>query len=700
MPVFATQIAIKINGKTYEDYLFSNISLIQKVQHPNELSFLMSRKTPEESEGDLRFSISGELLGKPVSLYVEIIRGDEKGEIHTDSLSFSGIIFNAGLQRKNSKSGLDIEVIAYSPDYLLLDHPHCFSYEKKTLKDIVTQTIKPYDIPVKISPAMSEEIPYTVQYNESNYSFLSRLASRFGEWFYYNGEELVFGRSDRGKSQKLHFLFDVRNYQYRLDIEHQDYVHSHHNYLNYSNTGSDSLSVSGDPLHYMTDIAYKESVSLYKKKTFEHQRDSAPEESSFDETKKSVRYQSLGKKGQMLVCHGSSNRADLRLGSLIQIQEEYENGRCNKGTITHEELLICRLTHTIGSNGFYENEFTGIPADSEYPPYTGSVTSPQSGAQRAVVRDNRDPEKLGRVRVQFLWQQEQDSNLMTPWIRIAQPHGGNEKGFYFIPEIDEEVMVGFENGNAEKPYVTGTLYHGQQLPGSHWANDSNDIKAIRTRNGHTVEINDAGAGGFIRIYDNEKENYVLTLSTDEKLIKLESTGNIAFRAAKSILLEAGEDVRINAEKNIIHDAGENIEETAGNNITIDADNNITETAGKDISQTAKENMNTNVQAGGSHPDLLSSIMGVTIRNEEKIAAEDREFCEERQAKLYATLHQLKWWYDLFAANAERYKESRNLVYEENGSIKKYNLSQRLSQRRTGRLCRIRVYPRRVHQRGG
>ncbi len=84
-------------------------------------------------------------------------------------------------------------------------------------------------------------------------------------------------------------------------------------------------------------------------------------------------------------------------------------------------------------------------------------------------------------------------------------------------------------------------------------------------------------------------------------------------------------------------------------------------------------MNTSVQAGGSHPDLLSSIMGVTIRNEEKIAAEDREFCEERQAKLYATLHQLKWWYDLFVANAERYRESRNLVCEENGSIKKYNL---------------------------
>ena len=80
-------------------------------------------------------------------------------------------------------------------------------------------------------------------------------------------------------------------------------------------------------------------------------------------------------------------------------------------------------------------------------------------------------------------------------------------------------------------------------------------------------------------------------------------------------------------------------------------------------------MNANVQAGGT-PDLLSSIMGVTVRNEEKIAAEDREFCEDRQANLHATLRQLKGWYDLFAANAEPYREKHNVIYTGNGSIDK------------------------------
>ncbi|MDR2882900.1 MAG: hypothetical protein LBU98_03890 [Alistipes sp.] len=83
-------------------------------------------------------------------------------------------------------------------------------------------------------------------------------------------------------------------------------------------------------------------------------------------------------------------------------------------------------------------------------------------------------------------------------------------------------------------------------------------------------------------------------------------------------------------------------------------------------------MNTQAQAGGT-PDLLSSIMGVAVRNEEKIAAEDREFCETRQERLYTTLCQLRWWYGLFTANAERYRESHNVIYAENGSIEKHKL---------------------------
>jgi len=592
MFIIADKIEIRIDGKTYDNYVFSDIRLVQEIQKPNEFRFLMHKSTMTEDENDIRFSLSEELLGKKVEYFLSTTRDDESMTSHQDTLEFTGIIFNVNALRKNLKAEMVIEVTAYSPDYLLIDNLHCYSYEKETLKNIISKTLEPYNIPVQNDPAWTNEIPYTVQYNETSYAFISRLASRFGEWLYFDGKELIFGKIKKLDSLELQTGYDVLNYQYRLDMEHLNFSHAQHNYLEYENSKNDATSVTGQSMHNMTDIAYQHSKSIYSKETFQHLKCSAAED-NFDETELSVKVQGLGKKAKMMVCVGNTNRADLRIGSIIKIKEYFETGNGETSSCYHDELLICKVTHNADSNGSYENEFMAVPATCEYPPYTYSNNNyPKAESQRAVVKDNQDPENLGRIRVQFLWQQEQDDSLITPWIRIAQPHGGDNKGFYFIPEIDEEVMVGFENGNAEKPYAIGTLYHGQQHPGSNWPNGNNDIKAIRTRNGHTVEINDAGAGGFIRIYDNEKENYILTFSTDEKLIKLQSTGNIELYAENDIIIEAKNNINMKAGVDMNRDAGQNIKETAGTDITTSAGSNISTDAGKDISTSAGSNVST------------------------------------------------------------------------------------------------------------
>lgn len=105
----------------------------------------------------------------------------------------------------------------------------------------------------------------------------------------------------------------------------------------------------------------------------------------------------------------------------------------------------------------------------------------------------------------------------------------------------------------------------------------NQIKAIRTRNGHTIEIHDEGEGGYIRIYDNGKENYILTFSTDEKLIRLESTGNIELYAQNDIIMHAGHDITATADNDITTSAGRNINETAGvdRNLMVGRNDSIT-----------------------------------------------------------------------------------------------------------------------------
>ena len=119
-------------------------------------------------------------------------------------------------------------------------------------------------------------------------------------------------------------------------------------------------------------------------------------------------------------------------------------------------------------------------------------------------------------------------------------------------------------------------------------NSCNQIKAIRTRNGHTIEIHDEGNDGYIRIYDNEKENYILTFSTDQKLIKLESTGNIELYAQNDIIMHAGHDINASADNDIFIAAGNDMQRTA--------DNDIREHAGNDRSTSIDRNDSLTVEA--------------------------------------------------------------------------------------------------------
>lgn len=619
---------IEINGKSYADYDFSNISLVQELLTPNQFHFSMQKKALIESENDITFSVAKELIGATVKCSMRTHKDIGIREIKGEYFEFSGIIVKANSNRYDRNGGNMINVVAYSPDYLMLDNPHCASYEDSGLSDIAADVIgQCVDIENEINPRMSAGIPYTVQYNENSYQFLSRLAQRYGEWFYYNGKKLVFGAPASEDTIELvypsKYLF---NYQYEVELKPTKFSHAVHNYTNYNNVQNEASGFTGASLHSLTDSTYDKASEVYKKNTLQDMYYGSMEQGEEESLQTSLAAQGMKQKARMTMCRGNSSHAGLRIGSKLKIKEVYaDEGR----VVNQEELIVTGVIHTFNINGSYENEFLAISSKSEYPPYHDGLFHPMAESQRAIVKDNKDPEQLGRVRVQFLWQTLQDESLLTPWIRVTQPHGGGNKGFYFIPEIDEEVMVGFENGNAEKPYVIGTLYHGEQKPGEGWYNDTNDVKAIRTRNGHTVEIYDQGEGGYIRIYDHEKENYILTFSTDEKLIKLESTGNIELYASNDIIMDAGNNIEMRAATDILREAGKNVEETAGENITVDAGKNIDVTAGENL--TTASGKNTEMTAGENMDVTVGDNMGISVS--EKYTVEANNILQDANEKV-------------------------------------------------------------------
>jgi len=569
MGTLTREVNIKIDGDKYENYNFRNIVFSQDLLSPCELSFVMDKKGLEDSIKDSSFPVPKDLIGAKVELTIEATRFDGNNEKLTE---FEGIIYHVEISRRSDMFTEQIfNVRACSSDFLLMDHPHCFSYEKMSLKDIVSKTINPYKIENEIKPRTKDTILYTVQYNESNYQFLTRLAQRFGEWMYNDGKKWIFGEIKKKKAVTLDPRNEIQDYCFQADIRHHKVKHAHHDYLKYENpmkSASDISDLTSSGYHELTDKTMDKSASLFTKETFQHLLCSKPEENDLNEPEISIKAQLYGEKMSQVVCTGSTTRADLSIGSVIQINDHFYDSDDSHTDVEHDELIITGIVHSTEVDGHYSNTFTAYPASSEYPPYYQSDIFPASSAQRAKVMDNIDPEKLGRIRVQFLWQEEQDDKMMTPWIRIAQPHGGDGKGFYFIPEIGEEVMVDFENGNAENPFVVGTLYHCNQKPKKSHVLEDNLLKSIRTKNGHTISFVDEGDGGRMGIFDSDYDSgefrsYFIGLDSDNKLIKLISRGNIELYASNDITMEAG--------GNIIQHAGNNFEASGDNKAILHSD---------------------------------------------------------------------------------------------------------------------------------
>lgn len=164
------------------------------------------------------------------------------------------------------------------------------------------------------------------------------------------------------------------------------------------------------------------------------------------------------------------------------------------------------------------------------------------GVSVGVVTQNRDPNGLGRVKVRFPWRENPDE---SHWARVAAPMAGKGRGTFFLPEVDDEVLVAFEAERVEHPYIVGGLWNGQDLPPERNANGRNDLRLIRSRSGHEIVFDD-GAEGRIEIHLKDGKRTVrldpdgIEISDDTgNSIAITSTpGNIAIKSNVSVSIES------------------------------------------------------------------------------------------------------------------------------------------------------------------
>ncbi|WP_314276114.1 type VI secretion system Vgr family protein [Capnocytophaga sputigena] len=435
-------------------------------------------ETPEDSFDAFNEYImehSRDLLGEPLT-----IKFHQYGKVVQH---FSGIITRIYCKRQTGGGYGTLYISGNAPSILLDQGKACHSYENKTLKEIITLVSEGYDNSAQVDSSAgvntTRVVPYTVQYNESDYDFICRLANLYGEYFYYDGSKLIFGNKLQ-ETIDLGENLNLIDEDFTLEMKPQDFE-----YINYAidraevyrkDAESACCEYKNNPIQ--TD-AKNASKKLFKKIPQKYHSATSLEQSDID--LEEVVRQERDLRELSLKVTGRSRDPRLRMNTFACLTDI--NARAM------ETYRVIKISH-YHSGMNYENSFEAIPMMRTPADYNAEAF-PKAEQQPAIVKDNNDPQGMGRVRVQFFWQKGDE---LSPWIRMIQPYAGNGKGFYFIPEIGEEVMVDFENGNAERPFVLGAHYNGAAKSGY-----KPTTKAIHTQSGTKILLNDAE--GSVRIED-------------------------------------------------------------------------------------------------------------------------------------------------------------------------------------------------------
>ncbi|HET7771612.1 MAG TPA: VgrG-related protein, partial [Chloroflexota bacterium] len=182
-----------------------------------------------------------------------------------------------------------------------------------------------------------------------------------------------------------------------------------------------------------------------------------------------------------------------------------------------------------GSAGAVHRGFQGL----------GQTTGRYGGVVSAVVTNNKptDARYAGQVKVKFPWLSDSEESR---WARIAAPSAGSDRGFFFLPEINDEVLVAFEHGDINRPYVVGGLWNGKDLP----PRDARAIVAtdgrvkqrvIKSRTGHTVILDDSDETPGITIVDRTEKNKI-TLDSKSNVMTIAAEGDLHIAARGTVRL--------------------------------------------------------------------------------------------------------------------------------------------------------------------
>jgi len=442
-------------------------------------------------------------------------------------------------------------VRGYDRSHRLHRGTHSQAHLQVTDSDLASRIAQEAGLRAQVD-ATSEVYDHVVQCNQTHMEFLSQRAQRIGYEFFVLDRTLHFKRpAASGSTLELEWGRELRSFKPRLTLVEQ----------------VDEVIVKGWDRKARQAITGQATRGQAEPQTGESQSGSQLASAAFSSARRAVvncpvRSQAEADTLAQAVCDEISG-AFIEAEGLCYGQPELRAGKSVRLTSLGRRFsgtyLVTAATHIYRADSGYVTAFSihGRRPETLHA-LLETASSParaQPGAVIGIVTNNNDPEDWGRVKLKFPWLSDE---VESDWAGLVGPGAGPDRGFYWLPEINDEVLVVFEHGDINKPYVIGGLWNGQDkppLPASQaLASGQVHKRILMTRDGHKLTLTDGDDAGLIletagghrlTLADQQKKIVVetsggltLTMDDSQNQVQLQSGGNIALKSNANLTIEA------------------------------------------------------------------------------------------------------------------------------------------------------------------
>ncbi|ADZ90050.1 type VI secretion system tip protein VgrG [Marinomonas mediterranea] len=557
------------------------------VKNSSSTEFVAANLTIEESLSEnyewvvdvlVTKSAPSDWIGEEVSCDVFSVVGSSR----SSARQFKGYVVKAQAQSQRIDSTYYTIRLTVTPWLFLLKHSRqCRVFQEQTTQTIVTSIFDDLgfkgNYSVKSMPSTKHE--YCVQFNESDFDFITRLLAEEGVHFFF------------GKDSKADTLYlqDASKPFAKDDLATLDYAAAPTGDYDVLNKWQREHAFHSASVE-LTAYDYNQTklvTSKAKKSKYSVSGNTKLTELFYPTSSKTGAYTDLAssiadvQRGQLDSGYhkvlAETESADLCVGHYLKLNAHPSSSE--KGN-----YLVSKIHCEIKENGVsgvqVNSSLICIPEDQQsYPAMREKPVV--HGLQSAVVAGSKDGEPAndasGRVRIKFHWDPE-TGDKTSCWVRVAQGMAGSSYGMQFLPRAGQEVLVSFINGDPNQPVVVSSVYNNTKKPPYPTANT--------TQSGVKTKL--VGESNELR-FDDKKDNESIYMHAAKDLtsdvvndhtetvggeMSLAVTKNIKQTVEKTHSLTAKEDVSVKTEKNYTLTATEKITEK-GKEITLEGDSKIT-----------------------------------------------------------------------------------------------------------------------------